>query len=235
MDLFERLEGVFFNPKKTFEDVAERPAWATVLIIVLVALVAYTLIVAPYTRHDQLQMMKESSKLKDRLGEQRFNAQIQSLEGPPTMSQVVQTVILTPLWFIVAALIQALILLMLGRFVSSQGTFKQVFTALIHASLIDVLLGNAVRLALVLVRKSAMQTSTGLTILFPRMEVMSTSYIVLSQADFFQLWMFGVLAFGLSAAFKVDLKKSLFISYSVWFLKALVNIGIALFGMSFLR
>jgi hypothetical protein len=46
---------------------------------------------------------------------------------------------------------------------------------------------------------------------------------------------FGVLAFGLAAAFKIDVKKALFLSYAVWFLKALFNIGLALVGMSFIR
>jgi hypothetical protein len=235
MDFFERLSGVFFNPRKTFEGLADKPTWPGMLIVVLVILVTYTLVVSPYTRHDQLQMMKESVKLKERVGEERYNQQLRSLEGPVTTAQIVQTAVFTPLWFVVAALLQALILLMMGRFVTSQGTFKQVFSALVHASLINVLLGNALRLGLIFVRKSTLQTSTSLTVLFPRMEVMSTASIILSQVDVFQLWMFGILAFGLSAAFKVDLKKSLFISYSVWVLKALANIAISLVGMSFIR
>ncbi len=80
-----------------------------------------------------------------------------------------------------------------------------------------------------------MQTSTGLALLFPKMEITSTAYILLAQIDFFQLWMFGVLAFGLAAVFKIPVKKALVLSYTVWFLKALVNVGFGLIGMSFLR
>jgi hypothetical protein len=80
-----------------------------------------------------------------------------------------------------------------------------------------------------------MQTSTGLALLFPNLEVTSTAYIVLAQFDLFQLWMFGVLAFGLAAIFKVTLKKALVLSYGLWFLKALVNIGFGLIGTAFLR
>ncbi|MCK7522377.1 MAG: hypothetical protein MZV64_34235 [Ignavibacteriales bacterium] len=53
---------------------------------------------------------------------------------------------------------------------------------------------------------------------------------MLTQIDFFQLWMFGILAFGLAAIFKVSLRKALVLSYIVWFLKALANIGIGLIG-----
>ena len=141
----------------------------------------------------------------------------------------------TPLFYLIALLLQALILLILSRFISSQGTYAQVLSALLHASLVDKLFGNAVRMVLALTRKSLMQTSTSLALLFPKMEVTSTSYIMLSQVDFFQLWLFGILAFGLAAVFKIELKKALFFSYGVWFLKALVNVGIAMIGMSFLR
>jgi hypothetical protein len=58
---------------------------------------------------------------------------------------------------------------------------------------------------------------------------------MLTQVDFFQLWMFGILAFGVAAVFKIELRKALILSYGLWFLKALANIGIGLIGMSFLR
>jgi hypothetical protein len=141
----------------------------------------------------------------------------------------------TPLFYLAAILLQALLLLILGRFMSTQGTYVQVLAALVHASLIDKVLGNAVRLVLALTRQSLMQTSTSLALLFPKMEVTSTSYIMLTQIDFFQLWMFGILAIGLAAIFKITPKKALVLSYGLWFLKALVNIGIGLIGMSFLR
>jgi hypothetical protein len=180
-------------------------------------------------------MVKESVKLKERMGEERFNQYVQGMEGPATTWGVIQTVVGAPVFFLIAMLLQTLFLLMIGRFVSTLGTFKQLFSALLHASAVDVVLGNAVRVVLVLLRKSVMQTSTSLALLFPKMEVTSATYVVLAQVDFFQLWLFGILAYGISAVLKVDLKKSLFISYSVWFLKALVNIGLGILGMSFLK
>jgi hypothetical protein len=43
------------------------------------------------------------------------------------------------------------------------------------------------------------------------------------------------LGYGLSAVFKIDLKKALILSYSFWFLKSLGNIALALVRMSFMR
>ncbi|MCX6572103.1 MAG: YIP1 family protein [Candidatus Aminicenantes bacterium] len=235
MNLFKRIEGVFFNPRPVFDGLAAKPVWVDALIVVLVALIAFNLIVAPYMQKDQLRLMKDNAVLKERVGAERYDQMIQNMENPSARSRIIQTFVTTPLFTLIALLLQALVLLILGRFLSSQGTYAQVLSALLHASLVDKLFGNAVRMILALTRKSLMQTSTSLALLFPKMEVTSTSYIMLSQVDFFQLWMFGILAFGLAAVFKIELKKALFFSYGVWFLKALVNVGIAMIGMSFLR
>ena len=235
MNLFKRIEGVFFNPRPVFDGLAAKPAWVDALIVVLVALIAFNLVVAPYMQKDQLRLMKDNSVLKERVGAERYDQMIQNMENPSDRSRIIQTFVTTPLFYLIALLLQALILLILGRFLSPQGTYVQVLSVLLHASLVDKLFGNAVRMVLALTRKSLMQTSTSLALLFPRMEVTSTSYIMLAQVDFFQLWLFGILAFGLAAVFKIELKKALFFSYGVWFLKALVNVGLAMIGMSFLR
>ena len=235
MNLFKRIEGVFFNPRPVFDGLAAKPVWVDTLVVVLVALIAFNLVVAPYMQKDQLRLMKDNAALKERVGEERYDQMIQNMENPSARSRIIQTFVTTPLFYLITLFLQALILLILGRLLSSQGTYVQVLSALLHASLVDKLFGNAVRMVLALTRKSLMQTSTSLALLFPKLEVTSTSYIMLSQVDFFQLWLFGILAFGLAAVFKIELKKALFLSYGVWFLKALVNVGIAMIGMSFLR
>jgi hypothetical protein len=235
MSLFNRLEGVFFSPRPTFEGLAAKPVWIDTLIVVLVALIAFNFIVYPILQQDQLGLLKDNTALKERMGEDSFNKMIERTEHPSPAYKIVQTFVTAPLFYLAAILLQSLILLILGRFLSTQGSYVQVLAALVHASVIDKLLGNAVRLGLAEMRHSLMQTSTSLALLFPKMELTSTSYIMLTQVDFFQLWMFGVLAFGLAAIFKMPAKKALLMSYGVWLLKALVNIGVGLIGMSFLR
>lgn len=235
MNLFKRIEGVFFSPRPTFEGLAAKPVWIDTLIVILIALIAFNFIVLPYMQKDQLALLKDNAALKERMGEDSYNKMIARTENPSQSSRIIQIFVTTPLFYLAAILLQSLILLIIGRLLSTQGVYVQVLAALLHASLIDKLLGNAVRLALALSRGSVMQTSTSLALLFPRLEVTSTSYILLTQVDFFQLWMFGILAFGLAAVFKIPVKKAAAVSYGVWLLKALANVGIGLIGMSFLR
>lgn len=235
MNFFRRLEGVLFNPRPTFDGLASKPVWIDTLVIILCALIAFNLVVAPYMQKDQLQLMKDNVALKERMGDDAYARMIERTEHPSRGSRIIQTCVTTPLFYLTALLLQSLLLLIMGRFLSTQGIYVQVLSSLVHASLVDKILGNAVRLILALTRKSLMQTTASLALLFPKMEVTSTPYIMLAQIDFFQIWLFGVLAFGLAAVFKISLKKALALSYGLWFLKALVNIGIGMIGMSFLR
>ena len=235
MSLFKRVEGVFFNPKAVFEDLAQKPAWVDALLLVLILVIAFSALVGPYLQQDNIKIWKDAEvRMTERMGEEAYAKRLENMENPTPGSQVIQLLgaaVMTAVFI----LFQSLVLLILGRFVSTSGTYKQVFSALVHASLVDKLLGGAVRAVLALTKKSVMQTSTGLALFFPKLEVTSTPYIILTSVDFFQLWLFGILGYGLSAIFKIDLKKALFLSYFFWFLKTLANIGIGLVGMSFMR
>ena len=235
MSLFKRVVGIFTSPRQVFEALAEKPVWIDVLIVVLIALMLYSYVIFPIAQQERLEFNRDSVKLRERMGDEAFDKMIHKLENPTTGDRLFQAFILAPLFVFAILLLQGLFLLVLGRFVSTQGRYVQVLAVLVHASLVDKLLGNAVRLVLALARKSVMQTSTSLVLLFPKMEVTSTAFAVLSQIDFFQLWMFGILAFGISAVFKIELKKALVLSYALWLLKALVNILLSVIGMSFFR
>lgn len=230
MNFFARLQGVFFTPQLTLKAISEKPIWLDALIILLIVSALFTYITTPYSSKDQAEILKSSIKLQERMGEERFKQRIEQLENPSKSLVFLSSFLLSPITFLIGFLISSLIILVIGRFSSTEGNFVQIFSAYLYVNFIDKILGNALRLILILSRKSVMQTTTSLALLFPRLETTSFSFIVLSQIDFFQLWLFGILGYGLSHIFKIDIKKALFISYSFWLLKSLFNI--ALFSLS---
>jgi len=235
MSFFKRLEGIFFSPRQMFQALAEKPVWVDALVVLLILLTVFSYFIAPYSQNDQLQMMKDNAKLKQRMGETRYNEYVAKLENAPKSGIIIRNVIVGPAMSLIGLLFSSLVLMILGRFVSPQGKYVQIISAVIHANFVDKLLGNAVRLLLISAKKSIMQTSTSLALLFPRMEVASPAYIVLGQIDFFQLWMFGILAFGLSSIFKIELKKAMFLSYGFWLLKSLIYIALGIIGLQYLK
>lgn len=223
MNFFNRFLGTFFDPGKTFRAVAERPIWVDALIAVLILVAVYNYLIAPYAQKDSLQMFEDRSvRLKEKWGEEGYNRALSRIQNP----KPVLTLAMTLVTYLIGFLFSALVLLGLGRLTSTEGHYLQVFSILLHANFVDKFLGNALRLFLVFSRKSVFQTSTSLAIFFPKMEVTSTAYAILSQVDFFQLWLFAILGIGLASVFKISQKKALFISYLFWVLKSLFSVAL---------
>jgi hypothetical protein len=144
-------------------------------------------------------MEDNAAKLKDKWGEDAYQSALERVEG---QSRPLAAFLVTPLTSLVGFLFSALIVLGMGRLVSTQGNYLQVFASLLHANLADKLLGNGLRLFLISGRKSVFQTSTGLPAFFPGLDVTSPAYALLAQVDLFQLWTFCLFGIGLSAPLK---------------------------------
>jgi hypothetical protein len=234
MKLFNRLQGILFNPKVTLKAISEKPIWIDALIILLIAWALFNYITTPYLQKDTLQLLQNSDKLQERMGEDRFNEMINRTKNPTKASVLLSNLLFKPGGLLVGFLFSSLIIFAISRMFSTEGNYKQVLAAVLHANFIDKILGNALRLVLILTRKSFMQTTTSLVLFFPKLEMTSPAFIILSQVDFFQLWLFGVLGYGLSSIFKFELKKALIISYSFWVLKSLLYIVYGLIAIRFI-
>jgi hypothetical protein len=233
MNFFNRLQGVFFNPKETLKAISEKPVWMDTMIVLLVLIMIFSVLIMPYAQKDQIQNLKNNVELQERLGEEAYQRQLDFLENPPKWFFIVFSIGAPLFMTLIGFFLPPLILLAFGRMFSTEGNYKQTLSVYLHASIVNNIFGNAVRLILILTRKSVVQTTTSLALFFPKMEVTSTSFTVLSQIDFFQIWFFGILAFGISSVFKIDIKKSLFLSYGFWFLKSLLYIGLGALGNRF--
>jgi len=218
MSFSGRLIGTYFDPGRTFRAISERPLWVDVLIVLLILISLYTYLIFPFGQKDSLRSLEDNAaKLKAKWGESRYTSYLERMKG---QDRSLTAFLVTPLTYLVGFLFSALIVLGMGRLVSTQGNYLQVFSSLLHANLVDKLLGNGLRLFLISGRKSVLETSTGLPVLFPKLDVMSTAYALLAQVDLFQLWTFCLFGMGLAAAFKISLKKGFVISFAFWLLKS---------------
>ncbi len=234
MNFFSRLQGIFFTPQLTLKAISDKPVWVDALIILLIISAVFAYLVSPYARSDSLEALKDNVKIKERWGEERYNKMIDDLENPSTTGNILRSFLLNPVFFLVGLLFSSLIILGMGRFTSPEGHYKQVLATYIHANFIDKILGNAVRLILVLTRKSVVQTTTSLALFFPNLEATSPAFVILSQVDFFQLWLFGIFGYALAHIFKIEIKKALFISYGFWLIKSLFYIGLGLLTLRYM-
>lgn len=234
MNFLQRFLGIFLNPKDTFKALAEKPVWLDALIVLLLFSILFQFVIMPYSQQDNIQIMKNNVKMRERMGDEQFNRMLDRMENPTPASLIIRSVVLTPLTLLIGFLLASLILFGMSRLVSTQGKYMQVFSAFLYANFIEKILGYTVRMLLTLVQKSFIQTTTSMALFFPRLEVTSPAFVVLSQIDFFQLWMFGIFGYALASIFKIDIRKALFISFLFWLLKGLVYVAIGLISLRYM-
>ncbi len=232
MTFFSRLLGVFFNPKNIFKALSEKSIWVDMLFVLLILVTIYAVLISPYIPQDQIKRLKSDAKGRAEMGEEAFNQRLEFWENPAPLVTITG-IIMQPVSLLIGFLIQCLIILGMGRLISIEGKYIQVFSSFVHANAINLVLGNALRAFLIFSRESVFQTTTSLALFFPRLDIMSPAYFVLTQVDFFQLWVFGIFGFALSQIFKIDLKKGLFLSYGFWFIRSLFYIASRLLAMKF--
>ena len=231
MSFVRRLAGVFFRPARTFQSLADRPVWVDALVIVLVAGAASSYLVFPFVEQDRLLAFKDTAAgFIEKHGGDQYAAAVARIKGE---SRTLDAFVVRPMIALTVFLFSSLIALGAGRAVSRRGHYLQVFSSFIHASLVTVIPGNAVRLAMIVARRSTVRVSTGLAALFPGLPAGSAARAALSQVDFFSLWMYGLFGLGLAAAFKVGVKKGLAISYTLWLVSGLAGFAFAVAGKRF--
>lgn len=230
MTFFSRLLAVFFNPKDTFKALAEKPIWADMLVLLLILVTVYAVLIAPYIPQDQIKRLESDTEARERMGEEAYNQRLEFWKDPPPFVSITG-IVMQPVSVLIGFLLQSLILLGMGRLVSTAGKYIQIFSCFVYANAIHLILGNALRAFLIISRESVFQTTTSAALFFPTLEVMSPAYIALAQVDFFQLWVFGVLGFALAEIFKIELKKALYLSYGFWLIRSLFYIVTGLVSM----
>jgi hypothetical protein len=221
MSFGRRVIGTFFSPGRTFRAIADRPVWVDILVLVLILIILYAYLSFPFAQKDRLRMMEtHEAALTAKWGPSGYAGEMERVKG---RDRSLSAFLVTPLTSLFSLLFAALIILGMARLVSTEGNYLQVFSSLLHASLVDKLLGNGLRLFVILGGKAA-ETSTGLPALFLKLEGTSAASAILSQLDPFQIWMVFLFALGLAAAFKIGLRKGLVISFVFWFLKSLLAV-----------
>jgi hypothetical protein len=235
MNLLNRLIGVIVKPQQTFKFLAERPLWIDALIIILVSWTIFSYFAAPYSLQDDIRILESSVKLRERVGESQFEQDLEKMKNFTRFELIRKKVIPVPFSLLFGFLISSLVLLGLGRLVSTKGKFMQIFSAYLHANLINSILGNCIRLFFAFSQKSVLTLTASPAIFFSGMDITSPAFVILSKFDFFQLWVYGVLSLGLSTIFRISIKKALIISYGFWFLKSLLYVLISLFVTQLMR
>lgn len=212
--LLARAAGVLFSPRQTFALVAARPRWFGMLALVVV-----------------VSAVMIAGFLLTAVGQQAFLDTIEQRGGGAEQLEMMRkivpyfwiaygvgTLVILPIFLLIVAGILLAVFTLLG----GGASFKQVYTVIVHASVVTVV-GQVVIFPLNYAMGS-MTASTNLRVLFPMLDDRSFLALLLGTVDLFRVWLVVVLAIGLGVVYK---RRTGPIAVAFFILYALIAVGYA--------
>jgi hypothetical protein len=218
-----RLTGVFFEPAKTFADVAARPGfWAPLILIIVVSLV-YMVLFGQHVGWERMakQQLATSSRAAQMTQEQRDTQVQMTVKFAPVMTYVGILVFLPVFWLIWAAILLGIVKGMM----SAQVRLKQVFAIIAYSSVPGVIM------ALLAIAVMFMKPPDDFNLQNPLvfnpgafMDPLTSSkflYSLATSLDLFRLWTLVLIAIGLKAAGGKQLSMggaatAVFLPWAIW-------------------
>jgi hypothetical protein len=226
-EFLEVCKGIIDNPGTSIGRAMEKKRWLGAFALILLTASIVTYATYPITKAEGAKFIRDS-EMADRLSEEQLAGLDQFTPGQRLFGALTQL----PLAALML-LLAAFFIYLFFKVAGAEGEFGHYFSAVAHASLLDMVLGGAVKAALVLMKKT-MFVHTGLTILFPSLDFRSLSYLVLAQFDFFSLWYLLALALGIAHFTRISAKKSIVIVVFYFLFKSLVFVSFSHFSMKLL-
>lgn len=216
LNAFQRIAGVFFSPKNTFEDIDRKPGWVLPFILIMLIVVVFTIITMPVTMPEQMEKQRE--RMEERgMSDEQIDAAMATGEKIGKIVGPIGAAISTGIVLVVFALIFWFV----GNIVlGGQTTFPKIFSVYNYSSLI-AMLGMLVSIPIILSKQTA-NVHFSLALLLPEDQSETILYNILKAFGLFSIWQYVVLAIGFAVIYKFSLKKSgitmvvMFIIYAIF-------------------
>jgi hypothetical protein len=206
MGEFSRLTGVFFEPGKTFADIAERPRWLVPLLLVIVTGVAYYFVYGQHVgwerflRH-QIETNARVQQQMERIPAAQRDATIAMQTKFVGIGYYFSAIVMVPLIYLIQA---ATVLGIASGLMSAGVKFKQLFAIVCYAGLTSIVMH--VLATVVMFLKSPDEFNLANPLAFNPaafMDPINTPkflYTVAMSLDLFTIWVLLLIAAGLKAA-----------------------------------
>jgi hypothetical protein len=216
------LFGVFTEPRKTFEGLKEKAPWLFPMILVLLAVVAFTWVNWPFLMDERMEAIRNS----DRIPAESKAQIMQSMQEQREHRSVLQ-MSAGPAFVAIFSLLGAGLWLMAGNVImGGDGTYKKIWCVFNYASLVS-LLEMGLKTLMIQMKQSA-HVYTSLALLAPDLDPGGFLFRALDGVDVFSIWFFALMAIGVSVMCKVKPQKAMtvsFVIFGVWVLGLKAGLG----------
>ncbi len=225
---FTRILGVLISPEATFRQIGERPTWAVILVVLVLAGLGANLVAIPKVdfEAETIEAVQRSGRtLSD--DEMAQAVEVQKKFGPTFA--LVSSVVLAPLAYLLTALMFWVALKMLGSDLAFREGFSVTLHGLVPGALISTLLTVVVALGRdtlrsVELRQGIVATHAGF---FAPDDASQRLLTFLSSLDLLTFWSLGLLALGFAIVGRIDRVRAASAVLGVWVVYVAAKVGIA--------
>ncbi len=230
MGEFSRITGVFFEPKKTFADIAARPRWIVPLLLIILATIGVTMLYSQkgVMRVAAEQQMAKSPQIQQMAPEQREQAMDRAMKISaiiayciPVLIPIVYIIIAAVLWAIAAGILSAPV------------RFGQMFSIVTYAQLPSLIMSALLAIEVNIKNVADFNVQNPLMFnpgAFLDLETSSKFlYSIASSLDLFTFWIIFLMATGIKAAAgkRISFGGALFAVLLPWSIVVLAKAAIA--------
>ncbi len=220
MGEFARITGVFFEPGKTFQDIADRPRWVVPVVLIILVSIVYMVLYTQHVGWERMMrhQMETSSRAAQMTNEQKEQAIATQARFAP-IAGYVGAVVGLPIYLLVSS---AVLLAIVAGMMSASVKFKQIFAVMAYASLTGLV--SAILTIVVMFLKNPDDFNMQNPLVFNPgafMDPLSTPKFLYSLAgslDLFVFWNIFLIATGIKAAAgkRMSFGKALFAVVLPW-------------------
>jgi len=219
-----RLQGIFFQPKETFQEIAKKPTWLIALILCVVIGGVGLIWVMETIGFERIVIEQAQAQ-----GREVPEEQLQMLNSPGVKAvRYAFMIIMNP----VVLLVAAGLLLALFWLVGSDAKFSRVFSVVVHSFLAYTVVSTVITLLIVLVAADPTEldvqnlVASNLGVLVSRTES-PVLFALLSSIDLLSCYCVFLLSLGMSIVGRKSLATSVALVLIPWGLWVLVKMGLA--------
>ncbi len=202
LSLAQRIVGVLFSPRSTFESVVAWPKWGGVFLVsILTTVVVWSAFL--YTPVGSQAFLDQMTTQAERNAERSGGNPAQAAENmqkafPIVRAVTICAILVVPL--IVLLLIAGVLFAIFGAILGGGGTYKQVLAVTAHAGVPQTVAGLFILLLNYL--RASMTSMTNLGVFVPMLPEDSFAFHFLSAIDLVWIWYLVILAIGLGVLYR---------------------------------
>ncbi|GAB4339328.1 MAG: hypothetical protein Kow0037_24200 [Calditrichia bacterium] len=219
LSVVERIVGIFTQPARVFQYLRAKPdVWVPLILTILIS-VGVSFLVYDIALDDQIAKFEQNEKITPEQRDMIVDSIEQSREGG---KRIIYTTVLPALSVLFIFFVVGGIFFFIGNVIlGGKAKYLQVVSAYGYAYLIMAILGTAIKLPLILIKKT-INVHTDLSLLVPGLQEGGALFNFLASLDIFTIWSMAVFGIGFAIIYRFTQQKGIISVFTAWLLYVLV-------------